>query len=242
MIVVMLMVMTVDALLLFASGRFLGRGTKPARVLAAALLDGVFTLLSLVPVCGIGDGLLWQALILLLTGLMAFGPDRSAIPKLLLFVLLRMSLGSITGDRSRGLSLLLGAAGMGFACLLVERKKTLIPIELTYGGKTLRLTALWDTGHGLRDPLTGKAVLVVDAETARKLTGLDQTALRDPVRHIQSLPGLRLIPYKTVGNSGFLLALQIREAKIGNRQESTLVAFSPNLLGNRYQALTGGNL
>lgn len=242
MIVVMLMVMAVDALLLFASGRFLGCRAKLVRVLAAAFLDGVLSVLSLLPEWPIGESMGWQIAVLLLTGLIAFGLDRSAVPRILLFILLRMSLGGISGGQIRFFSLLLGAAGMGFACLMVEREKTLIPIELTYGSRTLRLTALRDTGHSLRDPITGKHVLIVDAEAAQKLTGLDQTALRDPIKHMQSLPGLRLIPYKTVGNSGFLLALQIREAKIGNRQESTLVAFSPNLLGNRYQALTGGNL
>jgi hypothetical protein len=138
------------------------------------------------------------------------------------------------------MSMLLGAAGMGFACLLVAQKKDLIPIELTYGGKNLQLTALRDTGHGLRDPITGKSVLVVDADTARKLTGLSRAALCDPVNSLESIPGLRLIPYKTVGNTGFLLAIQIREAKVGDRQTSVVVGLSPNLLGKQYQALTGG--
>ena len=106
----------------------------------------------------------------------------------------------------------------------------------------MRLTALRDTGNSLRDPITGKPVLIVGADIAEKLTGLSPAALRDPVRTMGSLPGLRLIPYRTVGNTGFLLALRIPSVKIGNRQGSALVAFSPHILGSGYQALTGGTV
>ena len=77
---------------------------------------------------------------------------------------------------------------------------------------------------------------------SEKLTGLEREMLRDPVSAMEKLPGLRLIPYKTVGNSGFLLALLITEAKIGNQQGSAIVAFSPQNFGSKYQALTGGSL
>ena len=138
--------------------------------------------------------------------------------------------------------MLLGAAGIGFACLAIGKGRDLIPVELTYGAQTVRLTALRDTGNSLRDPITGKPVLIVGADIAEKLTGLSPAALRDPVRTMGSLPGLRLIPYRTVGNTGFLLALRIPSVKIGNRQGSALVAFSPHILGSGYQALTGGTV
>lgn len=240
MIVMMLFVMAVDALLLAASGRFLGQSTQPIRVLAASFLGALFAALCLLRSFSFLNHILWRLWGLILIPVFAFGFRKSSIPKILLFLLLRLSLGGMTGGETRWMPVLLGAAGMGFACLLVGREKDLIPIELTYGGKTLQFTALRDTGHALRDPITGKSVLVVDADTARKLTGLSPAELCDPVNHLDCLPGLRLIPYKTVGNTGFLLALQIREAKVGSRQESVLVGLSPNLLGKRYQALTGG--
>lgn len=241
MIVIMLLVMAVDALLLAASGRFLGQSTQPIRVLAASFLGALFTALCLMPAFSFLNHIPWRLWGLILIAVSAFGLRKNSIPKILLFLLLRVSLGGMTGGETQWTSLLLGAAGMGFACLLVGREKNLIPVELTYGGKTLQLMALRDTGHALRDPITGKPVLVVDADTARKLTGLSQGILCDPVNNLGCLPGLRLIPYKTVGNTGFLLALQIRDAKVGGRQENVLVGLSPNLLGKRYQALTGGN-
>ena len=59
-----------------------------------------------------------------------------------------------------------------------------------------------------------------------------------------TLPGLRLIPYKTVGGSGLLLGLWLQDVKIGSSQGSSLVAFSPEIFSaeGMYQALTGGNV
>ena len=154
-------------------------------------------------------------------------------------MILHVSLGSIT-ENGITLSVLLGAAGIGLACLLLSNRQNLIPVELCYGEKTWQLTALRDTGHSLRDPISGKQVLIIGADTAQQLTGLSPQKLRDPVGTMQTTPGLRLIPYQTVGNTGFLLAIYVPQAKIGNRQGSAVVALSPNVFGNRYQALTGG--
>jgi len=116
-------------------------------------------------------------------------------------------------------------------------------VELSYGDKRVQLTALRDTGNTLRDPVTGRQVLVVDASTAGKLTGLSVQQLKKPVESVTALPGLRLIPYRAVGQAGgLLLALKIPQAKIGSWQGSALVAFAPEGLGSdgTYQALTGG--
>lgn len=238
--IVMGMVILVDSLLLFAASRFLGGGEAPLRCLAGAALDGFLAACSLLPGFGFLGRFLWRLCCLALTALVAFGLSRRTLPKLLLFCLFALSLGGVSGSGNRMLSMTLGAAGIAFACLAVSIRRELIPIRLTFGGKTLQLTALRDTGNTLRDPVTGQGVLVVDAQIARELTGLEPADLRDPVNSILLLPGLRLIPYRTVGDSGFLLALQIKEARIGNRTGSVLVALSPNLLGSQYQALTGG--
>ena len=58
------------------------------------------------------------------------------------------------------------------------------------------------------------------------------------------LPGLRLVPYHSVGKSSFLLAIRLQNVKIGSWQGSSLVAFAPEGLSKEgaYQALTGGNV
>lgn len=241
MAVVILLVMAVDILLLYASGRMLGGRACLGRYMVAALVGGILTGLSLWESFSFLGSIAWQICIILLTGALAFGVTKASAGKLFLFTLLRLSVGGVTGKEAM-VSMLLGGAGIGFACLAIGRRSRFIPVELHFGGQIHHITALYDTGNALRDPITGRSVLVVDANVARNLTGLEPVALRDPVGSLASFPGLRLIPYQSVGSSGFLLALQIPDAKVGNRKESILVALSPNLLSHHYQALTGGTL
>ena len=242
MIVVLMMVFAVDMLLLVAAGQLLGASGKAIGLVVGAILDVLLVGFSFMPAFGFLSHFLWRLCSLLLTGLIAFGFSKAAAAKILLFTLLHLSLGRITAERQELFSMLLGAAGMGFACIAVGRNRNLVPVELTYGTKTLQFKALRDTGNTLTDPITGKQVLIVGADVAEQLTGLTASMLKDPVGSIHAFPGLRLIPYQTVGNTGFLLALKLNNVRIGNRQGSALIAFSPNLLGKHYQALTGGCL
>ena len=97
----------------------------------------------------------------------------------------------------------------------------------------------------LRDPVTGQSVLIVDATAAWRLLGLTRQQLMTPVETVAAgkFPGLRLIPYRTVGQTGGLLAaLRMENVKIDQWQGSALVAFAPVGLDaeNGYRALTGG--
>lgn len=80
---------------------------------------------------------------------------------------------------------------------------------------------------------------------AERLTGLTQEQLRAPLKTLmcRPVPGLRLIPYRAVGQAGdMLLAMRFDRVKIGNRTQSAVVAFAAEGLGRGdvYQALTGG--
>ena len=103
--------------------------------------------------------------------------------------------------------------------------------------------ALRDTGNSLRDPVTGDAVLILASEAAQRLTGLTEQQIASPVETltIGTLPGLRLIPYRAVGQGGLLLGMKLN-CVIDGRESSTVVAFDPGGLGKEtmYQALTGG--
>ena len=96
------------------------------------------------------------------------------------------------------------------------------------------------TGNTLQDPVTGQPVLVIGADAANRLTGLSREQLRSPVESLEALPGLRLVPYRTVGGSGLMLARKYQNVKIGKWKGSQLVAFAPERLGGGYEALTGG--
>ena len=95
------------------------------------------------------------------------------------------------------------------------------------------------------DPLTGERVWVADAGMGEKLLGLSASQLSTPTETLASglAPGMRLIPYRTVGQQGaMMLATRIKEVKAGSWKGSALVAFAPERFGNGegYQMLIGG--
>lgn len=248
---VMLLNFLVDFLLLMGANRLCGYPAGWKKVLLAAVLGGVYGGTCLLPQLSFLGNTLWRIVSLLLMGWIAFGFSKSAVRRCAVFFLLSMALGGVTMgiEDGRFLSVFVGALGIFIICKVGFRDKigamNYVPVVLSYGDRRLHLTALRDTGNALTDPLTGGSVLVVGADIAQKLTGLTVQQLNKPAEAILSanLPGLRLIPYHTVGNpGGMLLGMRMQNVKIGSWQGSSLVAFAPQQLGQdgTYQALTGG--
>lgn len=248
---VILLNFLVDFLLLLGTNSLCGHPPGWKRAALAAAVGGVYGGACLLPGFYFLANMLWRTVCLLLMAWIAFGASVSALRRGIVFTLLSMALGGIAVGVGGGGAIMLtaAAAGIFLLCFLGFRGKIgsvrYLPVELSYGGKSMQLTALHDTGNTLRDPVTGKPVLVVGAEVAQQLLGVTQQQLRCPVNTITdaTLPGLRLIPYRSVGESaGLLLALRLQEVKIGNWRGNSLVAFAPDKLSadGEYQALTGG--
>ena len=187
---------------------------------------------------------MWRIVSLLIMAMIAYG---FTLHSGIVFAVLSFALGgAVMAIGQGGPAEILGTAGiLCLLCCFNLRKKQgngYVPVELSYRGKNMRLTALLDTGNTLKDPITGKPVLVVGADVAQTLMGLTKEQLHKPVESIGSIPGLRLIPYRSVGCSGFLLGMRLQNVKIGSWQGSSLVAFAPEWLHpeGTYQALTGG--
>lgn len=249
--VVLLINFFVDLLLILAANRFGGYPAQIGRCIGAAVLGGIYGAVCLQPGFLFLGNTLWRFVFLGMMGAIAFGWNRSGLRRCMLFILLSMALGGIVqgmGER-RIASLLLGMAVLGGLCAFGFRGpmacQELVEVELSAQGRKEKLLALRDTGNGLRDPITGQSVLVADAKTAQTLFGLDRQQLRCPVETVAAgiIPGLRLIPYRAVGQSaGMLVAVRMEQVRIGKWQGSTLVAFAPEGLGENhtYRALTGG--
>ena len=245
---VILLNFLVDFLLLLGTNSLCGHPPGWKRAALAATAGGVYGGVCLLPGFYFLGNTLWRTVCLVL---MAWLASVSALRRGIVFVLLSMALGGITMGLggSSIVALTTAAAGIFLMCFLGFRGRIgsmcYLPVELSYQGKSMRLTALQDTGNTLRDPVTGNPVLVVGAEVAKQLLGLTQQQLRSPVNAVTDarLPGLRLIPYRAVGQpGGLLLALRLQEVKIGTWKGSSLVAFAPDGLSadGEYQALTGG--
>ena len=249
--VVVVLNFLVDFLLLVGANRLSGFPAGAGRAAVAAGLGGIYGGACLLPGFRFLGSSLWRLVSLGVMGGIAYGLRHSAIRRTVLFILLSMALGGIALGLGSGSfwALVLGGAGIWLMCTLGFRGKAgegqYVPVQIRAGGKTVSLTALRDTGNTLTDPVTGQSVLVVGAEAASRLTGLTKEQLSTPVETLAAgtVPGLRLIPYRAVGqSSGMLLAMRMEQVKIGAWQGSSLVAFAPEGLeaGGNYQALTGG--
>jgi stage II sporulation protein GA (sporulation sigma-E factor processing peptidase) len=249
----MLLNFLVDFFLLLGTNKLAGFPADPKRAAAGALLGGVYSGACLLPRLRFLGAMHWRLVSLAAMSAVAFGLNRSGAKRGGIFLLLAMALGGIALSFGRGnwLSLLLASFGIWLLCYCVFDRtldgREFIPLELAYGGNTLRLTALRDSGNSLRDPITGEQVLVLSARAAEDLTGLTPEQLRAPLETLEKrpLPGLRLIPYRAVGtDGGFLLGLRFENVRIGKKQCSAVAAFAPEGLGREegFQALAGGML
>ena len=154
---------------------------------------------------------------------------------------LELIFSAVTQERRWGLLAALIALFLLFRFYPGGLSGQLVPVSLSLGQKRVRFTALRDTGNCLTDPVTGQPVLVVGAQLAAQLLGLTQEQLRDPVKTLENIPGLRLIPYKTIDRSGsMLLAKRFPDVRIGSWRGSRLVAFAPEQICGGYEGLTGG--
>lgn len=248
---VMLLNFLVDFFLLLGTNRLAGFPSQPWRCAGAALLGALYSGACLLPGMEFLGNLLWRCVCLALMGSFAFGWNPAAGKRTGIFLLLTMAMGGAALCLGRGdfLSLVLCA----LLCLLLSAVsfggklggREYVPLQLSLEGRTVNLIALKDTGNTLRDPVTGEPVLVIGGDIASRLTGLTAEQLQHPLETIaeRPLPGLRLIPYHSIGNGGsFLLAKRFPEVTVGGIRKSALVAFAGEGLGKGecYQALTGG--
>ena len=247
--VVMVLNFLVDVLLLLGAGRLCGIKTKGKRAVLASAVGGIYAGICLLPGFFFLGNLFWRLVFLLIMVAIAYGFNKSALRRGTVFIFLSLALGGAAyGMGNGGFVGLICAGGIvfllcGFGLQKPVGSAAYLPVELTHNGKQMSVTALQDTGNTLRDPVTGTSVLVVGPDVAQKLVGLTPGQLANPVESMGLLPGLRLIPYRTVGNpTGLLLGLKLQKVKIGQKEGSILVAFAPERIGadGTYQALTGG--
>lgn len=248
LVLAVLLNLIVDFLLMVGANRLAGHPLHIGRCIFAAGIGGLHAGMCVVPGFGFLGSALWRVVSLAAMSVVAFGASRSGLRRGALFALLSMALcGMAIGIGTGGIWGMLGSAsGVCLLCVIGFRdgagSQRFVPVELVYGKRCVRITALRDTGNTLRDPITGRSVLILGSGPAQVLTGLSPQQLRDPINTMGALPGLRLIPYRTIGQTGMLLALQIPAVRIGSWRGSSLVAFAPEVLcaDGTYEALTGG--
>lgn len=241
----------VDYLLLLGTSRLSGFPPDRKRLLAASLLGALYSGACLLPDFRFLGNTLWRLVSLGLMASIAFGWRRSTLRQCGVFLLLSLALGGFAVYLGRADIRVLILASIGLWCLCrlsfetVPGSRDYVPLEISHGENSVKLLALRDTGNTLRDPITGQQALVIAPSAAFRLTGLTQQQLASPLETMASrpVPGLRLIPFRTVGQGqGMMLAMTFENVIIEGRKQKMLVAFSAENFdrGSSFQALTGG--
>lgn len=178
--------------LIFGTGLFLGMAFWPRSVRQAVRVGG-YGLLAIVAMAGAG---------LLLGGrrhgAVAFAPTDLA-PQLV------------------AVGLLVSTAGIRTMVAAVRERariaRGLYGLRVQVGEAETELVALLDTGNDLREPLTGRSVLVAEARALQALLPQEVSlGGGETWDHLSALPPpwearCRLVPYRAIGSpSGFLLA------------------------------------
>lgn len=265
----------VDAIILLATAHLAGIPPERGRFFLASVFGGVYAAAVFLPGCEWLSCLPAKAAVGLMMVLTAFGCHTKCLRLLFLFLGVScamagcvMAVGMIAGgipmengifytDLDAGVLLVTAAAAYVVLSFVFRAtaensvKGNLIPVTLAWGERQIRLTALCDTGNALKDPATGRPILIVDSRKIRELIPgdirpiLTQDALRTPA----DLPGrlgehrvrFRLIPYQAVGVAGgMLLAIRLDWGEVGGKRYDRLVAaLSPTELGEGFAALWG---
>lgn len=239
----------VDWCLLLGVNRLAGYQGGMGRAAAGAAVGGGYAGMCVLPAFSFLTSGLWRVVSLGLISAAAFGMNRGAVRRGVLFVLLSFTLGGLvmSFDTGNWIGLVLCAGGLVLLCHFGFQGKgnpgRIVDVQLRFRGREVALRALVDTGNHLRDPVTGETVVVADALCAWELAGLGQRHLADPTQAMTQLDHLplRLIPYRAVGKEGMLLGLRCDSVVIGKQEAGKIVAFSPEgFVPGEFRALTGG--
>ena len=229
-----MIVMLVDWLLLRGTDMLFGVNNRKLRSCFGALLGGIQAAFCLLPGFSFLNSGIWRLIVLICAGCVAFDMD---IHRTAIYCLLNMGIGGLVISLGKG-----GVIQIVFAALLVfalcfiglrgrPDQKTFLPIKIPAHNGTVSIMALVDTGNWLRDPITGRPVMVVSASVGSKLLGKDQWTFSNPTQAMREIPGSWLLPYNTVAGSGFMLVKKFEKVTVGNRIQDVLIAFSPMEIG-----------
>lgn len=136
----------------------------------------------------------------------------------------------------------------------LNKKDMLGNLEIINNHKSVKMHALLDTGNLLRDPISGKPVIVVNKSSIKELfpesllSKIDSMMGGDEIKNDDNFDArLKVIPYKSVGNNnGIMVAYKVDKIKVEYNLETyeiddVLVGFYNGTLNkdDKYSALIG---
>lgn len=264
---------SVNFLILLCTSRLCGTRVRWGVSVLASGIGGAYSVASLFPSMGFLTALPVKAAVGILMSVITFGRERGLIRKTVVFLIVSTAFGGavfavslLDGTAAHPVTfrmVLLSSCLVYAAVSFVLRRTAREPggggvtrVSIGLCGRSVRFSALRDTGNSLSDPITGTQVIVTDFETVQELFPHEMRAvfrtenLREPTRILETcvrtLPGagFRLLPYRAVGTGvGVLLGFKAEETRIGGEKvPPCVVAISPDPVtdGGAYTALCGG--
>ena len=242
----------IDFLLITACNKLCGGPFYCVRFIVGAVIGGGYVTMCMIPSMAFLAQPLYRIISFLVITMLAFGFSISAMRMAAVYAILSMAICGLSFilDGGNAITILISALCIVGLCYIGftphSRIRRYVMVEICQNSKCVKMQALCDSGNLLKDPISGSPVLIVGRDIGEKLTGLSVEQLRNPVETLSksSIAGLRLIPYKTVGQSGgMLLGLYFPTVTVGKVKGGRLVAFSPEILSHdsTFQALIGGD-
>ncbi len=227
---------SMDYLCLYICAKIMRRKMRLPRMLLSSAIGGIYSVVSLFLPAQSIISLIIDALVCVVMCAIVFSePSRRASSTLLcsflyvgismmtggcmtaIFNLLNrldLPLGNVESD---GISTYLFAILAAVAGIISLRSGELIShrsaikeckLTVTLVGKQLTVQALSDSGNLVKDPLSGKNVVIIDREELSKLTDLQifDSFVAGATNESSTIKGLRVIPINTAGGRSLLTA------------------------------------
>lgn len=232
---------SMDFLCLFLTARFLRRKIRPVLITVSAVIGGAYSVLSLFLPFGVVISLLADAAVCALMCALTFRQKGKKflqyLKEVAVYLLISTALGGIMtalfnllnrfnlplqsgGDSISSWLFFLLAIISGLAAIksgnilkhLSSRK--LLSVKIVFDNKSVTLTGMTDTGNIIRDPASGKPVIITDIKATLPILPevLSRAVLTGKVDKITSIPAkystrVRIIPSVTVSGSKLLLGI-----------------------------------
>lgn len=244
-----------DYLLALCTARICGVRLRRWRYLGAAALGAVYAAASIFPALGFLTSAPVKLIFGLLMALIAYGGEEKWLRCALAFFAVSALFGGAVWAISAQSGGMVGSAAiipvsmpvlvLAFAVIyavlstvfrrsMKNADTAVSSAQLTFGGRSIELRCLRDSGNALFDPMLGDRVLIASSDTLSHLFG---EKLSSDCMELISSPELsgraRLIPYSAVGTaSGMLAAFRPDEISLdGKAQDDIIVAISPTPVG-----------
>ena len=271
-----------NSIIIFGTGIILKKETKILRILAGSILGAVYACLYYITNLEIYSNIILKLLLSFAMVYISFNSKsiKNFLKELLIFYLTSFTFGGVTfallyfispGDIlfQNGtlvgiypLKMILIGGLIGFIIIVlsfktiknkIARRDMTCTIDIQIEGKKENIKAIIDTGNFLKEPITGKSVIIVEKESVKNiiseniLNNLEEIINGSMQVEEKYLSKIKLIPFSALGvENGLLLGIKPDSVNINYQdkqieEKNVIVGLYSRKLSksNRYNALVG---